>query len=185
MSWELIFQAVWWSRQALFLGQCEYLVVFLLNILGSFSQVLVVSWYTCTNQTSIEYPRDRTLGSSPWRFLSAVLSPVHFRCHCLLSLSTSPLNSRRPLGPACVLLPVLHLVNCLKTINSNHRTLLIWFLSLRITSTVPKFQYLESSCLTHSVRFGACFRHKVPVNSMWPEVEFSVIRIHFFPLLIK
>ena len=48
------FQAGWWLRQALFLGQNECLVLFLLNILDNSAPVWVVLSCTCSYQHSTE-----------------------------------------------------------------------------------------------------------------------------------
>ena len=69
----------------------------------------------CSYQHSTECSKGHT-----FRVLSETCSP-QYPVLCTAATTVSqifpPLNSRRPLDPAWVLFPVLHLVSCLKAIN--------------------------------------------------------------------
>lgn len=120
---------------------------------------------------------------SPCSFLSPVFCPVYSSCP---NARLHHLNARRPMGSAWVLVPVLHLGNYLKTINcSNHRTLLICFLSLKMI-VLPCLNFSILKTFASYILFFFClFQAGSPCYSNLARSRTPCHHNSFYPLLMK
>lgn len=171
-------------RQAFFVAQRKYLVLFLLNMFGSSFLLLVISPHARPDEHCTEHSWGRSLASS-------LRAAFFLQCSVLCTLAAQTLGPiastpRRPMGSAWVLFPVLHLGNYLETIScSNHRTLLICFLSLRMI-VLPRlnFSILKTFAL-YSLFFFRLFQAGSPCYSHLARSRSPCHHNSLYPLLMK
>lgn len=112
------------------------------------------------------------------RLFSGQISSLQYFVLCILAtmvflqFQLYLLNSRS-LDSTWVLLPVLHIGNCLKAVSwHNHMTFLICFLPQDHCTSLPNVQYLENLCFIYSVQLLLfCYPiQKVSFTPTGPEV---------------
>lgn len=129
-----------------------------------------------------------THGEGLWSHLSMQLSLQGSVLYTLAAQTLGPIAStpRRPMGSAWVLFPVLHLGNYLETIScSNHRTLLVCFLSLRMT-VLPCLNFsILRTFASYSLFFFSLFQAGSPCYSNLARSRSPCHHNSFYPLLMK